>query len=90
MLIKLPPLRSLKNVSIGYNDGRFSYFIRGSQPKLKMLSCYAKMKLSEIGVFTNTFWVNIPNHFPHFHLDEFIVMPNHVHGIAMLENPYNT
>ena len=27
MPIKLPPLCSLKNVSICYNDGRFSYFL---------------------------------------------------------------
>jgi putative transposase len=44
--------------------------------------------LSEIGVFANTCWINIPNHFPHFHLDEFIVMPNHIHGIVMIEKPY--
>jgi REP element-mobilizing transposase RayT len=47
-----------------------------------------KMKLSQIGVFANTCWINVPNHFPHFHLDEFIVMPNHIHGIVMIENPY--
>jgi len=46
------------------------------------------MKLSEIGVFASTCWINIPNHFPHFHLDEFVVMPNHIHGIVMIENPY--
>ena len=48
----------------------------------------AKMKLSEIGAFANTCWINIPNHFPHFYLDEFVVMPNHVHGIVMIEKPY--
>ena len=47
-----------------------------------------KMKLSEIGAFANTCWSNIPNHFPHFYLDEFVVMPNHVHGIVMIEKPY--
>jgi REP element-mobilizing transposase RayT len=46
------------------------------------------MKLSEIGVFANTCWTNIPNHFPHFYLDEFVVMPNHIHGIVMIGKPY--
>ena len=48
----------------------------------------AKMRLSEIGLFADTCWTNIPNHFPHFHLDEFIIMPNHIHGIVMIEKPY--
>jgi REP element-mobilizing transposase RayT len=48
----------------------------------------AKMNLSEIGVFANTCWINIQNHFPHFYLDEYIVMPNHVHGIVIIEKPY--
>jgi putative transposase len=29
-------------------------------------------------------WRNIPMHFPHVTLDEFIVMPNHVHGILVI------
>ena len=29
-------------------------------------------------------WNDIPKHFPHTRLDEFIVMPNHVHGILCL------
>jgi REP element-mobilizing transposase RayT len=48
----------------------------------------AKMHLSPTGVFANKCWTEIPGHFPHFHLDEFIVMPNHVHGIVMIEKPY--
>lgn len=29
-------------------------------------------------------WDDIPNHFPHVELDEFMVMPNHVHGIVVI------
>ena len=29
-------------------------------------------------------WVSIPDHFVHVELDEFIVMPNHIHGIIAL------
>lgn len=47
-----------------------------------------KMQFSKIGQFANQCWLNIPNHFPHFYLDEFVVMPNHVHGIVMIEKPY--
>ena len=49
----------------------------------------AKMKFSPIGEYANKCWIDIPNHFPHFYLDEFIVMPNHIHGIVMIEKPCN-
>ena len=39
------------------------------------------MILSEIGKIANQFWQEIPAHFPFVNLDEFVVMPNHVHGI---------
>ena len=31
-----------------------------------------------------TTWLELPNHFPHIDLDEFVVMPNHFHGIIVL------
>jgi len=47
------------------------------------------MQLSPIGEIAHTFWYEIPNHFPHVYLDEFVVMPNHIHGIVILDDPYN-
>ncbi len=46
-----------------------------------------KNQLSEIGKKTNYFWLEIPNHFPFVILDEFVVMPNHIHGIIMIDKP---
>jgi len=48
----------------------------------------ARVELSQIGEFANECWLNIPHHFPHFTLDEFVIMPNHVHGIVLIEKPY--
>lgn len=31
-------------------------------------------------------WNDLPNHYPNCVLDEFIIMPNHVHGIIVIEN----
>ena len=39
------------------------------------------MILNEAGENANICWLLIPDHFPNTELDEFIVMPNHVHGI---------
>ena len=44
-----------------------------------------KMELSEIGKIINRFWIEIPNHFSNVHLDEYIIMPNHLHGIVMID-----
>jgi REP element-mobilizing transposase RayT len=40
-----------------------------------------KMVLNSVGKITNQFWQEIPRHFPFVNLDEFVLMPNHVHGI---------
>ena len=45
------------------------------------LGVTAKMKLNEIGELAQKFWMEIPQHFPFVVLDEFVVMPNHMHGI---------
>lgn len=43
-----------------------------------------KMVLSRIGRVVNYCWRKIPEHFPDVELDEYIVMPNHVHGIIVI------
>ena len=44
------------------------------------------MLLNEYGEMAKKCWLEIPEHFPHVILDEFIIMPNHVHGIIIIEN----
>ena len=44
-----------------------------------------QMVKSEIGMISSNFWSAIPDHFPHVKLGDFIVMPNHIHGILMLD-----
>lgn len=43
------------------------------------------MQLSEIGEIAKKFWFEIPNHFPFVKLGAFVVMPNHVHGIVIID-----
>lgn len=31
-------------------------------------------------------WVDLPNHYPHAELDEFVIMPNHIHAIIVLND----
>ena len=44
-----------------------------------------KMKLSEIGKMAEKYWDEIPEHFPFVKLDAFVVMPNHIHGIIIID-----
>lgn len=43
-----------------------------------------KMQQSEIGQLVELFWYEIPVHFPFVILDAFILMPNHIHGIIVI------
>jgi len=47
----------------------------------------SKMILSETGIIADTLWREIPNHFPFIDLGEFVVMPNHFHGIFVMDKP---
>jgi|SRR6185369_13276164 len=41
---------------------------------------------SSLGNVVQECWQQIPEHFPHIDLDEFIVMPNHLHGIVFIND----
>jgi len=49
-----------------------------------------KMKLSKIGIMADKYWQEIPGHFPSTILDEYIIMPNHVHGIIIFDSDSKT
>ena len=42
------------------------------------------MKLSDVGILADIFWNEIKNHTKNIELGEYVVMPNHVHGILVL------
>jgi putative transposase len=44
-----------------------------------------KMILNELGKMASSFWKEIHEHFPHVFLDEYVIMPNHIHGILILD-----
>lgn len=42
--------------------------------------------LNEIGQLIKYWWNEIPNHFNNIKLDEFVIMPDHIHGIIVIKN----
>jgi hypothetical protein len=50
--------------------------------------CDGRMCLNEFGRAVEQCWTNIPHHFPFIDFDEFVVMPDHVHGILIFDKYY--
>ena len=48
-----------------------------------------KMILSNIGVLADVFWHEIKNHSKNVELHQFVVMPNHIHGILEIVGGIN-
>ena len=49
-----------------------------------------KMNLSEIGNIADECWRSIPQHFPHVQVPLWVIMPNHIHGILIINPPVET
>lgn len=47
------------------------------------------MGLNKIGCMVAKYWQEIPDHFSNVILGEWVVMPNHVHGIVVIEGDDN-
>lgn len=43
-----------------------------------------EMVLNDAGKMVERCWLEIPDHYPSVELDEFVIMPNHIHGIIVI------
>jgi len=48
-----------------------------------------RIKLSTIGKIINDEWNDIPNQYKNIYVDEYVIMPNHFHGIIMIGDGEN-
>ena len=75
----------LRNWDYGWNA---SYFVTICTANRE---CYfgeivdGEMNFSEIGAKADEYWLEIPEHFPFVKLYVHVVMPNHVHGIIVID-----
>ena len=49
-----------------------------------LASARVNIKLSKIGQIINHQWNDIPNQYKNIELDEYVIMPNHIHGIFII------
>ena len=83
------PSARLRNWDYGWNG---LYFITictaGHDPYFGVIE-NKKIVLSEIGKIAQSLWLEIPVQFPFIQFDTFVVMPNHVHGIIIIQKHDN-
>lgn len=48
---------------------------------------HVSLRGTEIGQVACDYWLQIPVHFPFIELDEFVIMPDHIHGILFINKP---
>jgi REP element-mobilizing transposase RayT len=46
-----------------------------------------QVQLTPIGEIAEQYFIDIPNHSKHTYVDAYVVMPNHVHGIVVIDKP---
>ena len=48
-----------------------------------------EMHLNEYGKIAIDCWNALPRHYPHVELGDFVIMPNHVHGVVFIRAGLN-
>ena len=85
---KLPGRRSIRLKEYDYS-GPGAYFVTICTHNKR---CFfgnvrgERVILSGVGKKAKAFFRRIPEHFENITLDEFVVMPNHLHGIIVIQN----
>ncbi|WP_369013429.1 transposase [Flavobacterium anhuiense] len=79
------PSSRLQNWDYGANGAYFITICTNNR------ECYfgdiidSKLEASELGILAEKYWLDIPEHFPYVELGNFVIMPNHVHGILIID-----
>ena len=79
----LPQRRAMRLRGYGYSQPG-AYFVSICAQHRKCLFgtiIDGQMRLNEIGEIVVECWNRIPQHFPSVELGEYVIMPNHIHGI---------
>jgi putative transposase len=79
----------LKNWDYGKNGAYFITICTGNREhyfgEIVTIDEENEMQFNEIGKLANEFWSEIPKHFPFVELGNYQIMPNHIHGILIID-----
>jgi putative transposase len=84
------PTTRLQNWNYGSNGAYFITICTQNRDHFFGHVIAAEMRLNEIGLLAERHWKNIPKHFPYIELGNFVVMPNHIHGIIIMNKSVET
>ena len=79
------PSARLKNYDYASNGGYFVTICTKNREHFFGKVADEEMRLSEIGKITDDCWRKITEHFPFVVLGQWVVMPNHVHGVVIID-----
>jgi len=68
------------------SDKKSKIEINGGVGLAPTLNNAAKPILTRIGEIVDYHWNEISNHFPNIVIDEYMIMPNHFHGILIIKS----
>lgn len=80
---KLPQRRSLRLQEYDYSQPGVYFVTICAQHRQCIFGeiTDGKMHLNEISKIVVEWWNRIPQHYPSVKIDDFVIMPNHIHGI---------
>jgi REP element-mobilizing transposase RayT len=78
---------SIRLPSYDYHQTGFYFVTICTQDRKCLLSSVIQreMYLNDVGSIVQSVWSSLPGRFEHVRLDQYCVMPNHLHGIVVLE-----
>ncbi|WKZ67246.1 MAG: hypothetical protein QY325_04810 [Flavobacteriales bacterium] len=85
-MAELPQRRTIRWRGYDYANVGAYYLTICTQDRLHLFGRIVDgvMHPSPIGEWAQRCWNGIPDHMPHVDVGEFVVMPNHVHGIVVI------
>ena len=81
-------INSMRLKNWDYSSSGWYFITICTQNKIHYFSDISKLNLQKntLGEIADKFWKEIPIHFPFIELGEYIIMPNHLHGLLYVNN----
>ena len=85
----LPRRRSLRLQAYDYAKAGAYFITIVTQDRRRLFGEIAagEVRLNEVGRLIRKFWESLPDRFTGVALDAFVVMPNHIHGVIVMDPP---
>ncbi|MCL4547687.1 MAG: transposase [Bacteroidetes bacterium] len=83
---KLPNRKRTRLKEYDYSISAYYFVTICTQGKRKMFGNVVgtSMKLNQFGKIVKDCWLDLPNHYSKCELDYYVIMPDHVHGIIII------